>query len=127
MFYIFMKITVPSTSANMVDAHFGHCEFYTIFTINDQNKIIHRETLASPQGCGCKSNIASVFKEKGINIMLAGNIGTGAVNVLNAHNIQVIRGCHGEVDQVVESYLTNQLTDSGITCTHHDNGHTCEH
>jgi predicted Fe-Mo cluster-binding NifX family protein len=122
-----MKIAVPSTSTNTVDAHFGHCEFYTIFTINDQNTPIHRETLASPQGCGCKSNIASVLKEKGISLMLAGNIGQGAINVLNNHGINVIRGCQGEVSQVVERYLANQLTDSGITCSHHDHNHTCEH
>jgi len=34
-----MKIAVPTTQNNLVDAHFGHCEFYTIFTI-DNNKIL---------------------------------------------------------------------------------------
>lgn len=122
-----MKIAIPSTSTHMVDSHFGHCECYTIFTIDDKNSIIHRETLASPQGCGCKSNIASVLKEKGVNIMLAGNIGMGAINVLTTYGINVIRGCQGEVSKVAESYLANQLTDSGVTCSQHDHNHTCEH
>jgi predicted Fe-Mo cluster-binding NifX family protein len=120
-----MKIAIPSTQTNMVDAHFGHCEFYTIFSIGDNKNIIHQETLASPQGCGCKSNIAGVLKEKGVKVMLAGNIGMGAINVLNNHGIDVIRGCEGHVNTVVEKYLNNQLVDSGLTCSHHD--HTCNH
>jgi predicted Fe-Mo cluster-binding NifX family protein len=121
-----MKIAVPTTQAKTVDAHFGHCEFYTIFTIN-QKTIIQSETLASPQGCGCKSNIASTLREMGITVMLAGNIGMGAINVLSNHDIHVIRGCEGDVSQVVSKYLNNQLVDSGLTCSHHDHDHTCEH
>jgi predicted Fe-Mo cluster-binding NifX family protein len=120
-----MKIAIPTTQAKTVDAHFGHCEFYTIFTIGDQKQVINSETLASPQGCGCKSNIAAVLKEKGVKVMLAGNIGMGAINVLSNHGINVIRGCAGDVGGVVSKYLNNQLVDSGLTCSHHD--HTCEH
>lgn len=74
-----MKIAIPTTQGSTVDAHFGHCEFYTLFTISDQNSITHQDTLVSPQGCGCKSNIAGVLREKGVKVMLAGNIGTGAI------------------------------------------------
>ena len=57
-----MKIAIP-TRENIVNDHFGYCEMYSVFTIND-GKIMHTETLPSPQGCGCKSNIASILKEK---------------------------------------------------------------
>ena len=33
-----MKIAVP-TRNNVVDDHFGHCEAYTIFTVDTNNKI----------------------------------------------------------------------------------------
>jgi predicted Fe-Mo cluster-binding NifX family protein len=56
-----MKVAVP-TKDNFVDDHFGHCAYYTIFTI-EGGKVISTETLPSPQGCGCKSNIASVLKK----------------------------------------------------------------
>jgi len=32
-----MKIAVP-TKNEMVDSHFGHCEYYTIFTIDNETK-----------------------------------------------------------------------------------------
>lgn len=122
-----MKIAIPTTQSKTVDAHFGHCEFYTIFTISDQKAIINSEILASPQGCGCKSNIAGVLREKGVTVMLAGNIGMGAINVLNNNGIEVIRGCQGNINNVAGSYLSGNLLDSGLTCSHHDEGHTCEH
>ena len=69
-----MKIAVP-TRENVVDDHFGHCAYYTLFTVDDDKNITDTETLPSPQGCGCKSNIASVLKEKGVTVMLAGSMG----------------------------------------------------
>ena len=67
-----MKIAIP-TRANAVDDHFGHCEYYTIFTINDNKEIVAQETLEAPAGCGCKSNIAQTLSEMGVKVMLAGN------------------------------------------------------
>lgn len=122
-----MKIAVPTTQSNTVDAHFGHCQFYTIFTISDQKNVINTEVLPSPQGCGCKSNIASVLRDLGVSVMLAGNMGDGAVNVLLNQNIQVIRGCEGDINKVVLNYLSGKINDSGLTCQHHEEGHVCNH
>ena len=124
-----MKLAVP-TRGNVVDDHFGHCEAYTIFTIDASNKIEKAELLPSPQGCGCKSNIASVLKEMGITVMLAGNMGGGALNVLNRHGIDVYRGCSGDVRKLTESFLEGKIGDSGVGCSHHGHegeGHQCSH
>jgi predicted Fe-Mo cluster-binding NifX family protein len=125
-----MKIAVPTTQNNTVDAHFGHCEFYTIFTIDENKTIEKKEILQSPQGCGCKSNIAGTLSEMGIKIMLAGNMGGGAVNVLTNHGIAVYRGCAGDVTELVKEFVNGQVNDSGTTCDHHDHheeGHQCNH
>lgn len=124
-----LKIALP-TKGNIVDSHFGHCEYYTIFTTDDKRQIVGSEILPSPQGCGCKSNIAGVLREKGVSVMLAGNMGAGALNVLNHHGIEVIRGCSGDVCQVAEVYLKGEISDSGVGCNHHhhhDEGHVCNH
>ncbi|UWG95549.1 NifB/NifX family molybdenum-iron cluster-binding protein [Dehalobacter sp. DCM] len=118
-----MKIALPSRQ-NFVDGHFGHCEYFTVFTIDDQNKtIINQETVTSPEGCGCKSNIAQTLSDLGVNLMLAGNMGQGAVNVLNYSGIQVVRGCSGDVREVVLKWLEGSLLDSGESCEAH--GHEC--
>jgi predicted Fe-Mo cluster-binding NifX family protein len=120
------KIAVP-TRDTVVDDHFGHCEKYSIFTIGEDGKIEATETLPSPSGCGCKSNIAAVFQQSGVTVMLAGNMGGGALNVLNGHGISVYRGCSGDVRKVVEAYLAGAISDSGAGCHHHADGHQCSH
>jgi predicted Fe-Mo cluster-binding NifX family protein len=124
-----MKIALP-TRENIVDSHFGHCEKYTIYSVDESKKIIGSEVLPSPQGCGCKSNIAATLREKGVTVMLAGNMGDGALNVLNHYGIEVYRGCTGDVRQVTEAFLQGKVDDSGIGCHHHDHegeGHVCNH
>jgi len=124
-----MKIAVPTKENNHVDAHFGHCEFYTIFVVSENKEIMAETILESPKGCGCKSNIASDLSELGVRIMLAGGIGDGAVKTLAAHNIEVIRNCKGNVHQLVEDYLVGKIQDSGSNCTAHgtDGEHVCSH
>ena len=122
-----MKIAVPTKENNRIDDHFGHCEFYTIFSVSDENKIIEKQTLASPQGCGCKSNIAYDLAEMNVKIMLAGGIGEGAINKLGSQNILVIRNCKGDVNDLVNEYLAGNLKDGGSSCASHshEEGHVC--
>ena len=121
-----MKIAIP-TRSKVVDDHFGHCEYYTIYSIGEGNSINDEEFYEAPKGCGCKSNISTILKEKGVDVMLAGNMGQGAVNKITAEGIQVIRGCSGSVKEVANAYLKGFVIDSGLTCSHHEEGHTCNH
>lgn len=130
-----MKIAVP-TRGTEVDEHFGHCETYTIFTLNENNEVTQKEILPSPNGCGCKSDIAGVLQQKGVSIMLAGNMGMGAYNVLNYHGIRVYRGCTGDIHKLVEDFAGEKITDSNVSCSNHEHshgmnghghGHVCKH
>ncbi len=118
-----MKIALP-TRGGQIDDHFGHCESYMVFTVDGDRKIVGMEKVDSPEGCGCKSNIAPQLSAMGVTVMLAGNMGQGAVNVLSRNGISVVRGCSGEVRAVAEAYLAGTLSDSGETCHHHDD-HQC--
>lgn len=117
------KVAVP-TKDGRVDDHFGHCDHYTIFTIEDK-KIVKTEELPSPQGCGCKSGIAADLQQLGVEVMLAGNMGEGAKNKLEAHGITVIRGCAGPISVVIGGYLAGVIRDSGQGCSAHEGGHQC--
>jgi predicted Fe-Mo cluster-binding NifX family protein len=124
-----MKVALP-TRGNVIDDHFGHCEAYTVFTIDAKSTIEKTELLPSPQGCGCKSNISSILQEIGVSVMLAGNMGNGALNVLQSHGIDVYRGCAGDVRQVTEAFLAGKIGDSGKGCKSHEQHgeeHQCNH
>lgn len=115
-----MKIALP-TRDGRIDDHFGHCDHYTVVTI-ENGAVVVQEDLASPQGCGCKSDIAPTMARMGIRLLLAGNMGQGALNVLTANGIKVIRGCSGPIEDVLAAYLAGTLKDNQISCDHHDCG-----
>ena len=117
-----MKIALPS-DYGQVDQHFGHCRYFTVFTINENNEIINEEIIQSPEGCGCKSNIASVLADMDVEVMLAGNMGEGAVNNMNIYNIAVVRGCSGDTKEVALDWLNGNITDNGETCHTHEHHH----
>lgn len=129
------KVALPS-NGNMVDGHFGHCEYFTVYSIDTSNAIAEKEVVPSPNGCGCKSNIATVLKEKGVDTMLAGNIGQGAVNTLAGSGITVHAGYSGNVEAVLHQFLSGDQKGSKANCNHnhdgdhdhhHGEGHSCNH
>ena len=128
-----MKIAVPVTTNNQIDGHFGHCEFYSVFTVSPEGKILGTQIIPSLQGCGCKSNIAGVLAADGVTVMLAGGIGGGAINVLNNAGIEVVRGCAGDASEMVQLFLSGSVADSGESCHQHaahqgeGSGHQCNH
>lgn len=125
------KIAIPVSDSNQIEDHFGQCKFYGIFTISDNNEIQKIESLESEKGCGCKSDIASLLAQNGASVMLAGGIGSGAINVLNNNNIEVIKGCSGDIEDIVNQFLKGEIVDSGESCSghghHHDHLHVCSH
>jgi predicted Fe-Mo cluster-binding NifX family protein len=127
-----MKIAIP-TRGNSIDDHFGHCELYTIVTLDENKNVVQTDKLPSPQGCGCKSDIAAVLHGMGVSVMLAGNMGAGAYNVLTNHGITVYRGCTGEIKSVISDFTEGLIADSNVTCHSHEqhqgsgHDHVCNH
>ncbi len=132
-----LNIAIPTREGDMVDEHFGHCEYFTIFKVNDETKtIISKEKLDSPEGCGCKSDIIHTFLEKEIDVMLAGGIGAGAVALLESSGIGVFNGCSGQTDETVLNFLNGKVYGQGVCCNHDGCGehhgecgehHSCDH
>lgn len=114
-----MKIALPSRD-NQVDMHFGHCAEFMVVQIDDDKKIADTTKIVPPAGCGCKTNIIPVLAQQGVSVMLVGNIGQGAVNVIEQHGIKVVRGCSGSVEKVVSDFLEGKLYDSNTTCSSHE-------
>lgn len=118
-----MKIAIP-VREGQVDEHFGHAEKYSIVTISPANKIIKNEIIEATQGCGCRSGIAETLATEGVTVMLAGNIGAGAINHLYTSGIDVVRGCAGNIEDVVYSFLNGNIQDNNQVCHQHEG---CDH
>ena len=124
-----MKIAV-SVKENKVEEHFGHCYSFVIFNVNAENEFEESLVVYSSEGCGCKSNIASLLKEKEVKVLLAGTMGYGAFVKLNNAGIKVYRGCSGDVLQLVKAYIKGDIVDSVQQCNHnheHTQDQQCSH
>ncbi len=119
-----MKIAVPVKN-NMVDDHFGHSDYFKIFSV-ENNNVTDTKELKTTQGCGCKSNLVSELTNDGVELVLAGNLGQGAFNKLTNAGIQVIRGCKGDADILLKEYLAGNVKDQIIICHEHKDGE-CSH
>lgn len=121
-----MKVAIPSKEVggeHVVDGHFGHCQFFTLFTLNDETKAIeHEERLVPTAECGCKSNLGPQLAEDGVTVMLAGNMGQGAVDMLGRLGIQALRGYDGPVREALASWVAGEAVPASPICDHHGDG-----
>ena len=102
-----MKIAVPTTGS-ILDEYFSSCEVFTIFTVNDLNKIVETEILCTPEGCDCKNNKPLTLQQKGVTVMLAFKFPEHADGVCEKYGIKLYLGYKGKVQDVVESFLQNE-------------------
>lgn len=118
-----MKIAVAS-EGKMVTEHFGHCEAFTIFNCKD-NDIIKIESIANP---GHKPGFLPNFlNDLGVNVIISGGMGGGAIDIFNEKNIEVIIGASGEAEVAVKKYLKGELKSTGSVCHEHQHSHECGH
>jgi predicted Fe-Mo cluster-binding NifX family protein len=121
-----LKLAVP-TRNGQVDEHFGHCEAFTIYEFDDNKAVIGQERFTPPPACGCKSNLIPTLVDKGVRVLVAGNMGEGAVVRLRQAGIQVFRGAKGDVAEAVRAWAEGRLRDEQILCAAHAPGHECGH
>lgn len=116
-----MKIAVASEN-KMVTEHFGHCEGFMIFD-TENNKIVKIETIPNP---GHKPGFLPNFlNDKGVNVIISGGMGGGAIEIFNEKNIEVITGAKGNAEDVVISYLKGELKSTGSVCHEHQHHDEC--
>ncbi|MGA2547846.1 MAG: NifB/NifX family molybdenum-iron cluster-binding protein [Rectinemataceae bacterium] len=127
-----MKIAVPSRDG-LVDEHFGHCKEFLVFAVSADGSLTSEATIPSADGCGCKSGVASILARAGVTHLVAGNMGDGAVRVLSAQGIEVVRGASGDARESALAFAGGRLADSGFGCAavhgegHNEPGHECNH
>lgn len=116
-----MKVGIAK-DGNQVSQHFGQCEGYAIFEIED-GKIVGRNDIVSPGHS--PGVLPALLADNGATVVLAGGMGPKAVDMFNARGITVYLGIGGSIEGAVDEFLKGSLVDRGNTCNHDD--HDCEH
>ncbi len=116
-----MKVAVAS-EGKIVTEHFGHCVNFNIFEA-ENNQIVKSKSIPNP---GHRPGFLPVFLyEKGVNVIISGGMGGGAVDIFNEKGIEVITGASGEAKVAVENYLQGKLKSTGSICHEHQHADDC--
>lgn len=111
-----MKIAVASMNTS-VAGHFGHCENFNIYE-TEKGQILSTQSIQNP---GHKPGFLPNFLgDMGVEVIIAGGMGGGAVEIFNERNIQVIVGVHGDAKDAVTQYLNGALKSTGSICHEHE-------
>ena len=115
-----MKIAIP-TNGTQIFQHFGKCEQFTLFTVED-GKIVGAPSLdTSAHG---HHLMAGFLKEHGADVVICGGIGQGAKDTLDAQGIALCAGASGDAKQAAQDYLDGRLVhNANASCNHHDGHH----
>lgn len=116
-----MKIAVASEN-KMVTGHFGHCINFNIFE-TEGNKIVKSESIPNP---GHRPGFLPNFlNDLGVNVIISGGMGGGAVQIFDEKGIEVITGASGDAETAVTNYLAGNLKSTGSICNKHEHADEC--
>lgn len=121
-----MKIAVTYENG-MVFGHFGHTAEFKIYDAVD-GKVVSSEVVDT-NGSG-HGALAGFLMQRGVDTLICGGIGGGAINALSNAGIKVYGGVSGDVDTAVNDFILGRLNyNPDVHCDHHHEGeeHKCGH
>ena len=116
-----IKIAVASEN-EMVTGHFGHCINFNIFEA-ENGEIQKSVSIPNP---GHKPGfLPNYLNDLGVNVIISGGMGGGAIEIFNEKNIEVIVGAEGNAMSAAKAYLKGELISTGSVCHEHQHHDEC--
>lgn len=116
-----MKIGIAAEN-NCVSEHFGHCEGFAIYEL-ENNLVKSKHFLSNP---GHQPGfLPRYLYEQGINIIISGGIGGGAIQLFNEKGIEIITGVSGNIDDIINNFIKGDLQSSQSICDKHEHHKDC--
>jgi predicted Fe-Mo cluster-binding NifX family protein len=112
-----MRIVVSCENDLGLDAiiseHFGRCPYYVIVDVEDNTKQ-EVKTIKSPfyDSHGAPGQVPSFINSQGADVMIAGGMGSSAIEFFKQLGIEPVTGASGVVKDVIKAYLAGQLKGS---------------
>ena len=103
--------------------HFGHCENFKIYNVEEGK--IKEEKIINSNGNG-HGALAGFLKDNSVDVLICGGIGGGARKALAEQEIELYPGVVGLADEAVKALIEGNLSYNPNTmCQHHHGEHTC--
>ncbi len=109
-----MKVCVTAVSDSLdaqVDPRFGRCPYFVIVDTETMGfEAIPNPSQGAPHGAGIQA--AQAVANRGVQVILTGNIGPNAFQALSAAGIRVLTGVFGTVREAVERFKRGELKEA---------------
>lgn len=117
-----MKIAVTyDVLTNSIFQHFGKTQSFKVYEIEDGK--VKTSAVIDNGGFG-HHDLATYLKNLGVETLILGNRGQGAIDALNNAGIKQLAGITGNPDDAVAAFLAGTLKDNpNAKCNHHGEHH----
>jgi predicted Fe-Mo cluster-binding NifX family protein/cellulose biosynthesis protein BcsQ len=112
-----MRIAIPLAQGK-VSLHFGHCDQFAIFDIDDGiKKVINRKDATPP--AHVPGVLPKWLHENNVGVIIAGGMGQRAQQLFAQNNIKVVVGASDQTpEELVSAFLDNTLETGNNICDH---------
>ena len=112
-----MRIAIPLVQGKL-SLHFGHCDQFAIFDIDDKTrKVINRKDAAPP--AHAPGVLPKWLHENNVSVIITGGMGQRAQQLFTQNNIEVVTGVSAQSpEELVSAYLENTLETGDNICDH---------
>jgi len=112
-----MRIAIPLAQGKL-SLHFGHCDQFAIFDVDDNiKKVINRKDATPP--AHEPGVLPRWLHENNVSVIIAGGMGQRAQQLFAQNDIKVIVGASdGSPEELVSAYLDNKLETRDNICDH---------
>ena len=115
-----MKVAVTyEKETGNVFQHFGKTQYFKIYQIED-GKVISSEVIDN--GGNGHHALPPFLKSIGVEVLILGNRGQGAVDAIAASGLKELPGITGSADDAAELFAKGELKPNfDAKCNHHEN------
>ncbi len=113
-------ILAIATEGQQVSKHFGKCELFTLCEIV-KGQVINRSSIDTSKHL--HGDLAQYLKDQRVDVVIAGSMGSGAFEKIEALKLLVYPDVEGNIDEVINNYISGSLTSDAPSC---DSCHSCK-
>lgn len=110
------KIAIPVDDNNMLDAHFGHCKFFALITLENNAIQSEEKIVPPPHEPGL---LPRWLAEKNVTDIIAGGMGQRAIQLFNENKVNVFVGAPRiSTKELINGFINESLSFSANYCDH---------
>ena len=119
-----MKIAVAA-QGGQVAGHFGGCEQFEFFTVDDKGQVTQHEVVQNPGHDNAKGPLPALVAGLGAQAIIAGGMGAGAREKFDEKGIEIVTGAQGAAKDAAQKFLDGALVSDDTVCCKHEHAGDC--